>query len=76
MMPRRRTTPVAVGKKSSSTAAPGGWFGSRGAGDGSRNYVVFDENLINIVKKYGVAGAATMLGVSQAEVAQAMEGQQ
>ena len=46
------------------------------AGDGSRNYVVFDENLINIVKKYGVAGAATMLGVSQAEVAQAMEGQQ
>ena len=51
--------------------------GSRGAdGDGSRNYVVFDENLINIVKKYGVAGAATMLGVSQAEVAQAMEGQQ
>ena len=50
--------------------------GSRTAGDGSRNYVVFDENLINIVKKYGVAGAATMLGVSQAEVAQAMEGQQ
>ena len=50
--------------------------GSRTAGDGSRNYVVFDENLISIVKKYGVAGAATMLGVSQAEVAQAMEGQQ
>jgi hypothetical protein len=51
--------------------------GSRGAdGDGSRNYVVFDDKLISIVKKYGVAGAATMLGVSQAEVAQAMEGQQ
>ena len=51
--------------------------GSRGAdGDGSRNYVVFDENLISIVKKYGIAGAATMLGVTQADVAQAMEGQQ
>ena len=52
--------------------------GSRGADgtSGTSNYVVFDENLINIVKKYGVAGAATMLGVSQAEVAQAMEGQQ
>ena len=34
----------------------------------SRNYVVFDENLINIVKKYGVAGAATMLGMTAAEV--------
>ena len=50
--------------------------GSRGAGDGSRNYVVFDENLISIVKKYGIAGAATMLGMSQADVAEAMGGQQ
>jgi hypothetical protein len=50
--------------------------GSGGAGDGSRNYVVFDENLINIVQKYGIAGAAVMLGVSQADVAQAMEQQQ
>lgn len=31
--------------------------GSRAAGEGSRNYVVFDENLIEIVKKYGIAGA-------------------
>lgn len=31
--------------------------GSRAAGDGSRNYVVFDENLISIVKKYGLVGA-------------------
>lgn len=31
--------------------------GSRAAGDGSRNYVVFDENLIEIVRKYGIAGA-------------------
>jgi hypothetical protein len=50
--------------------------GSRGAGDGSRNYVVFDENLISIVRKYGIAGAAAMLGISQADVAQAMQQQQ
>lgn len=30
--------------------------GSRGAGDGTRNYVVFDDNLINILRKYGIAG--------------------
>ena len=42
---------------------------------GTRNYVIFDENLINIVRKYGIAGAAAMLGMSQADVAQAM-GQQ
>jgi len=41
----------------------------------SRNYVIFDENLISIVRKYGIAGAAAMLGMSQADVAQAM-GQQ
>ncbi len=39
---------------------------------GSRNYVVFDENLINIVRKYGIAGAATMLGVSAFDVEQAL----
>jgi len=36
--------------------------GSRGAGDGTRNYVVFDDKLISIVKKYGIAGASAMLG--------------
>jgi hypothetical protein len=29
--------------------------GSRGAGDGTRNYVVFDDKLISILKKYGWA---------------------
>ena len=33
--------------------------GSRGAGEGTRNFVVFDEKLITILKKYGwVPGAA------------------
>lgn len=36
--------------------------GSRAAGDGSRNYVVFDDKLVSIVKKYGIAGASAILG--------------
>lgn len=36
--------------------------GSRGKGDGSRNYVVFDDKLIEIVRKYGIAGASAMMG--------------
>lgn len=36
--------------------------GSRGAGDGTRNYVVFDDKLISIVRKYGIAGASAYLG--------------
>jgi len=36
--------------------------GSRGAGDGTRNYVVFDDKLVSIVKKYGIAGASAILG--------------
>lgn len=47
--------------------------GSRGAGDGSRNYVVFDENLVQIVRKYGIAGAAVVLGVSASDVQAAMD---
>ncbi len=50
--------------------------GSRGAGDGSRNYVIFDENLITIIKKYGVAGAAAMLGMSEADLMAVVEGVQ
>ena len=30
--------------------------GSRASGDGSRNYVVFNDKLIDILKKYGIAG--------------------
>ena len=32
--------------------------GSRTAGEGSRNYVVFDDKLIDILKKYGIVGTA------------------
>jgi hypothetical protein len=39
---------------------------------GSYNYVLVNENLINIVRKYGIAGAAAMLGVTAADVEQAL----
>jgi hypothetical protein len=34
--------------------------GSRGAGNGTRNYVVFDDKLISIMKKYGIAGLGAL----------------
>lgn len=48
--------------------------GSRGAGDGTRNYVVFDQNLINIVRKYGIAGAVGAGLISQ-QMADQMQAQ-
>jgi hypothetical protein len=38
------------------------------AGDGTRNFVVFDDRMIEIVRKYGVAGAAAMTGLTVAEI--------
>lgn len=47
--------------------------GSRSAGEGSRNYVVFDDKLIDILRKYGIAGAsplaALMMGGNEAQAA-------
>lgn len=34
--------------------------GSRGKGDGTRNFVVFDDKLIDILKKYGIAGIGAL----------------
>jgi hypothetical protein len=43
--------------------------GSRGAGQGTSNYAVFDDSLIQILRKYGllppVAGAGLMGGDNQ-----------
>lgn len=39
--------------------------GSRASGEGSRNYVIWDDSLIDIAKKYGVAFAAAV-GVMRA----------
>jgi hypothetical protein len=49
---------------------------SRNAGEGSRNYVVFDDKMIDIVRKYGIAGAAALLGISTADVQGALAQEQ
>ena len=36
--------------------------GSRAAGEGAHNFVTFDDRLIDVVRKYGIAGASAMLG--------------
>jgi hypothetical protein len=40
--------------------------GSRSAGEGSHNYVMFDDNLINILRKYGIAGLGIGVGAGAA----------
>lgn len=37
---------------------------SRGAGDGTRNYVVFDDSLIEIMRKYGIMPPAALAGAA------------
>jgi len=48
--------------------------GSRTAGEGSRNYVVFDAELISVIKKYGIVGAAGMYGWDRVNAA--LDGQE
>jgi len=36
--------------------------GSRGTGQGTNNYVVFDDSLIDILRKYGIALGAALQG--------------
>jgi hypothetical protein len=38
----------------------------------TRNFVVFDDKLISIVRKYGIAGAAVMLGTSADQISQTL----
>jgi hypothetical protein len=49
--------------------------GSRAGGDGSRNYVVFSDEIIDIVKKYGIAGALGA-GLITQQMADQLEAQQ
>jgi len=53
--------PAAATKKLQDAGIPGIKYldqGSRAAGTGSSNFVVFDPSIIDIMKKYGIAGAA------------------
>jgi hypothetical protein len=45
--------------------------GSRAAGSGSRNYVVFDDKTVDILKKYGLAG----VGLGGASIVGALQNQ-
>lgn len=59
-----RALPPDVSKKLAEMGIPGIKYldaGSRGAKEGTRNYVVFDDKLISILRKYGIAG---LLGMS------------
>jgi hypothetical protein len=62
---RTMNSPVANAEKLKEAGIPGIKYldaGSRG-GDGtagSRNYVVFDDSIVEIVKKYGIAGLALL----------------
>jgi len=47
--------------------------GSRTAGDGSRNYVVFDDKLVEIVKKYGWVPGMAIPAAMALELQQAQE---
>lgn len=38
--------------------------GSRTAGEGSSNYVVFNDELVKILRKYGIGGLSTTVGAS------------
>jgi len=69
--------PQAVSQQLSGAGIPGIRYldqGSRTAGEGSHNYVVFpgNEHLIEIVKKYGIAAAAAMMGMKASDLAQSM----
>jgi hypothetical protein len=37
---------------------------SRGVGEGSSNYVVFNDELVKILRKYGISGLSTTVGAS------------
>lgn len=50
-------------------------FGTNIETVGTRNLVVFDDSIIEIVKKYGIAGAAALLGVFSADIEGALAGE-
>ena len=50
--------------------------GSRSVGEGSRNYVIPDPRIIQIMRKYGIAGAAPLgAGVLAAQDAYRQQGE-
>jgi hypothetical protein len=69
--------PQAAQKRFQDAGIPGIKYldaGSRSAGGGSRNFVVFDDKIIDIVRKYGIAGALSA-GLISEEMARQMQQQ-
>jgi len=48
--------------------------GSRGAGQGSSNYVMFNDDQIEIIRKYGIAGLGMGLGAANAPYSDPAQG--
>ena len=79
-MPRDGVEAAAVSRRLRESGIPGIKYldaGSRASGQGSRNYVVFDDSLIEILRKYGVAGLAALpagvlagMGLTQEQAAE------
>lgn len=62
--------PVAAAATLREAGTPGIQYldaGSRAAGDGTRNYVMFDDKLIDILRRYGLAGMLAGGAASQAQ---------
>jgi hypothetical protein len=69
--------PLAASRRLLDAGVPGIKYldqGSRAAGDGSRNYVVFDDKLIEILRKYGLTGLLGLGAVGGAYQSQTNEG--
>ena len=74
----RKGAEALASKELNSAGIPGIKYldqGSRAAGDGSRNYVVFDDRIISIAKKYGIplAAASAIFEASNPRPAMASE---
>jgi len=71
--PGRRSDPAAAAAALRDAGIPGIRYldqGSRGAGEGTHNYVVFDANTIYILRKYGLAGLIAGGGAAAARTQQ------
>lgn len=63
-MPRERYLAQRAAERLAKSGNGGTGDGAQAAGDGSRNSLVFDDKMIEILKKYGLVGAAGLGGAA------------
>lgn len=71
-----RATPIELTAGLRDAGIPGIKYldqGSRASGEGSRNYVVFDDKLIDIIRKYGMAGLSMLPPATAAYLTQRIQ---